>query len=180
MMFKLFRKAIILSAFVQIALSLPLFTAAQDGTNNIAFTKDEGSFILTENGQIAPVVIDANDYPGVIEVGGWFINDLKMVTGQTAAISKKELPQAKQLVLVGTIGKSQWIDQLIKEGKIDVSGLRGQWERSLTQVVENPFPGVEKALVLAGSDKRGTIYAMLNLSREMGVSPLVLVGRRAG
>ncbi|WP_372775336.1 glycosyl hydrolase 115 family protein [Mangrovibacterium sp.] len=137
----------------------------------ISLRQEPGSFTLAADNHVSPVVIDANDYPGITEVGGWFVNDLKMVTGLTASIFQNELPQAKQLILVGTIGKNQWIDQLIAEGKLDVKGIQGQWEQSLTQVVDYPFPGVEQALVLAGSDKRGTIYAMLNLSKEMGVSP---------
>jgi len=132
---------------------------------------DESFALVSDTHKVAPVVIDNSDYQGVLVVGGWFVNDLKMVSGQVAKIYQSELPQAKQVVLVGTIGKNKWIDKLIKDGKIDVSDLKGYWERSLTQVVENPFPGIEQALVLAGSDKRGTIYAMLNLSRDMGVSP---------
>ena len=149
----------------------PLRAIAQHGSNCVAFANEDDSFILAENGDIASVVIDLSDYQGVVKAADWFLGDLKMVTGQTTNLSQSKLPAAKQVVLVGTIGKNRWIDQLVKEGKLDVSDLQGQWERSLTQVVENPFPGVEKALVLAGSDKRGTIYAMLNLSRSIGVSP---------
>ena len=40
-------------------------------------------------------------------------------------------------------------------------------------MVQNPFEGVKCALVIAGSDKRGTIYGLFHLSECMGVSPLV-------
>ena len=43
--------------------------------------------------------------------------------------------------------------------------------------VANPLPGVDQALVIAGSDKRGTIYGIYDLSEQIGVSPVVLVGR---
>jgi hypothetical protein len=33
------------------------------------------------------------------------------------------------------------------------------------------MPGIESALVIAGSDKRGTIYGIYDLSEQMGVSP---------
>ncbi len=145
---------------------------AQNINTDVSFKQVDESFALVSDAnKVTPIVIDNSDYQGVLVVGGWFVNDLKMVSGQVAKIYQSELPQAKQVVLVGTIGKNKWIDQLIKDGKIDVSDFKGQWERSLTQVVENPFPGIEQALVLAGSDKRGTIYAMLNLSRAIGVSP---------
>ncbi|WP_107821554.1 glycosyl hydrolase 115 family protein [Mangrovibacterium marinum] len=149
----------------------PLFATAQPQPGSITFLKANGSISVAENGKATPVVISGNDFPGIKTVAGWFCRDIEMVSGQKPDFFQSELPAEKQLILIGTIGKNQWIDQLITDGKIDVSDLKGQWERSLTQVVENPFPGVEKALVLAGSDKRGTIYAMLNLSRAMGVSP---------
>ncbi len=162
----------ILRSLVLLAMALaPFWTVAQNKSSCVAFTNEEGSFVLAEDNGIAPVLIDSSDYAGIKKVGDWFLNDLQMVTGQTASLFHSELPASKQVILVGTIGKNRWIDQLIKEGKIEVSDMQGQLERSLTQVVENPFPGVGKALVLAGSDKRGTIYAMLNLSRAMGVSP---------
>ena len=63
------------------------------------------------------------------------------------------------------------IDQLVRERKIDVSDIPGKWEASLIQVVQHPLPGVESALVIAGSDKRGTIYGIYDLSEQMGVSP---------
>jgi hypothetical protein len=144
---------------------------AQSVENSISSVKESGSFTIFENDVATPIVIDQTDYAGIVSVADWFINDIKMLSGKTPNISKTNLPQAKQFILIGTIGKNRWIDQLIAEGKLDVSGISGAWERSLTQVVNNPFPGVEQVLVLAGSDKRGTIYAMLNLSREMGVSP---------
>ena len=50
-------------------------------------------------------------------------------------------------------------------------GSRGQWESALTTVVEQPMPGVRRALVIAGADKRGTIYGIYDLSEQIGVSP---------
>ena len=145
---------------------------AQKIDTHLSFKQVDESFALvSETNQVASLVVCDSDYQGVNVVANWFVNDLKMVSGQEAKIYQSELPKSKHVILVGTIGKNRWIDQLVKEGKIDVSDLKGQWERSLTQVVDNPFPGIEKALVLTGSDKRGTIYAMLNLSRAMGVSP---------
>jgi hypothetical protein len=39
------------------------------------------------------------------------------------------------------------------------------------QVVKDPLPGVEQALVIAGSDRRGTIFGIYQLSEMLGVSP---------
>ncbi len=169
--FRLVRRAIYLCLFALVAGLWPWTAAAQQGESYLTMDKVNGVFAIVENSEATPILVDADDYPGIASVAGWFANDIQMVTGQSAKIYQSELSESSQLILVGTLGKNQWIDQLVAEGKLDVSDISGQWERSLTQVIENPFPNIEKALVLAGSDKRGTIYAMLNLSREMGVSP---------
>ena len=73
-------------------------------------------------------------------------------------------PNFQLSILVGTIGKSKLIDQLIKQKKIDVKQVRGQWESYLIDVVDGH-------LVIAGSDKRGTIYGIYEISQRIGVSP---------
>jgi hypothetical protein len=77
----------------------------------------------------------------------------------------------KQVVLVGTIGKSRFIDELVASGKLDVASIRGGWERYRIKTVDKPFPGVEQALVIAGSDRRGTAYGIFSVSEVLGVSP---------
>ena len=74
-------------------------------------------------------------------------------------------------MVVGVVGRSALLDRLARAGKIDLSAIRGQWEASVTAVVAQPWPGVERALVVAGSDKRGTIYGIYDLSEQIGVSP---------
>src|SRR5690606_222387 len=72
---------------------------------------------------------------------------------------------------VGTIGKSPLIDELLAIGKLNAAGVAGRWEASIIESIEKPWPGIERALVVAGSDKRGTIFGMYELSRQIGVSP---------
>lgn len=144
---------------------------AQDRETYISNKREAGSFMIADNGQSASVVLDGTDFKGIATVTQWFMNDLEMVTGQKTTLFQSELPKSENVILVGTIGKNRFIDKLVSEGKLDVSDLKGKWECSLTQIVENPFPGIENALVLAGSDKRGTMYAILDLSKAMGVSP---------
>ncbi|WP_347840157.1 glycosyl hydrolase 115 family protein [uncultured Draconibacterium sp.] len=156
----------ILTAFVTLA-----FAGKRCDNVIPSFVKNEHNFVLASENFATPVVISKNDFDGVKMVAEWFVNDVKMVCGTQPEIYEQDYQEHTQIVLVGTIGNSELLDKLVADGLLDVSEIEGQWERSLTEVIENPFPGVEKALVLAGSDKRGTIYAMLNLSREMGVSP---------
>jgi len=137
----------------------------------VAEKKSSADFIIAEKNTIAPLVISAFDFPGVIEVMKMLQKDINAITGIEPKLMLDALPQNKQVIIVGTLGKSPLIDQLIKNNKINVDDIKGRWENSLIEVVDNPFPNVERALVIVGSDKRGTMYGILELSKQMGVSP---------
>ena len=49
--------------------------------------------------------------------------------------------------------------------------LQGKNEQYLITCVKQPFEDVEEALVIVGSDRRGTIYGTYELSEQIGVSP---------
>lgn len=156
--------------------SLTTIAADQKPEKEINFdfvtAKNElASFVLIEKGIPAPIVVNAYDYPGVIKALESFQSDMKMVSGNEPKLLLDVVPQAKQVIVVGTLGKSPLIDQLIKSGKITVDDLKGKWENSLIQVVEKPFPNVDRALVIVGSDKRGSIFGIYDVSSKMGVSP---------
>ncbi|WP_237313381.1 glycosyl hydrolase 115 family protein [Streptomyces sp. AMCC400023] len=114
----------------------------------------------------APVVVSPEDHPGVVRVAGDLRDDIERVTGVRPGSEV-----AREVVLVGTIGRSPLIDGLIDAGKLDVDGVRGKWETSLQTVVERPMPGVRRAFVIAGSDPRGTIFGAYDVSYGLGVSP---------
>jgi endo-1,4-beta-D-glucanase Y len=131
----------------------------------------KGGFCIAQKNDVAGIYVDSNDYPGVIRAGNDLQADINRVTGQIAKVLNTETDFGKNTIIVGTIGKSPVIDRLIKDGKIDVNQVAGKWESFLIQVVPEPLPGVENALVIAGSDKRGTIYGVYDVSEQIGVSP---------
>jgi len=94
-------------------------------------------------------------------------NGLKIITDKSQLSGK--------MIIAGTFGANgnDVINQLIDSGKIDVSKLEGRWESYQMQVIKNPVDGVSEALVIVGSDKRGTLYGMFHISDMMGVSPWV-------
>jgi len=129
-----------------------------------------GSFAIVRGGVASSLYVDASDYAGVIRAAGDLRNDIAVVTGVTPTITRSK-GVGSQAILIGTIGKSPLIDNLIRDGKINVASIAGKWESFLIQVVPNPLPGVASALVIAGSDKRGTIYGIYDVSEQIGVSP---------
>jgi hypothetical protein len=140
---------------------------ALGGPRYVATSSRPGAFALVENGSAAAVRVDATDWPGIQRAAHDLQADVNRVTGVTPAWDAT----GRKMVLIGTVGKSPLIEQLAHAGKIDVSSIRGKWESFFLQTVANPFPGVDSALVIAGSDKRGTIFGIYDLSEQIGVSP---------
>ena len=130
-----------------------------------------GGFAIVNRGQASAVFVDSGDYAGVIRAAGDLQKDIALVTGVTPSITHDGEKLKAGVILIGTIGKSPLIDGLIRSGKINVSAIAGKWESFLIQVVPTPVPAVDSALVIAGSDKRGTIYGIYDVSEQIGVSP---------
>jgi hypothetical protein len=143
---------------------------AQAGTY-VSTAGGAGRFPLVAAGKAATLVVSASDHPGVTRVVNDLQADIERVTGVRPAVSTGPVPSRGDVVLIGTIGRSPLIDDLVARGKLDVKGIAGKWETSLEQVVADPLPGVRRAFVIAGSDQRGTIYGAYDVSKEIGVSP---------
>ncbi|UUF16599.1 MULTISPECIES: glycosyl hydrolase 115 family protein [Flavobacterium] len=129
------------------------------------------NFPLVSKGKTASILVSATDFSGVLKVAGHLENDIFQVSDLHPKRINKITEAEDFVVIIGTLGKSEIINQLVKKGKIDANQLLGKWEKFTTQIVENPFKGIKKALVIAGSDKRGTIYGIYDLSNQIGVSP---------
>jgi hypothetical protein len=130
-----------------------------------------GDFSIVPRNAAATLFVDSADYPGVVRALNDLQPDIERVTNHTAAVVHDEKSLGSNAIIVGTVGKSKIIDQLIRDHKIDVTAIAGKWESFLIQVVPKPLPGVANALIIAGSDKRGTIYGIYDLSDQIGVSP---------
>ncbi|NIJ22415.1 hypothetical protein FHS95_004130 [Sphingomonas naasensis] len=111
-----------------------------------------GAQVVTAPGDAEVVTLAAEDLR----------RDLATVTGKASGGNS---------IWAGTIGKNPAIDRLIASGKFDAKRLAGAWESFVIATVERPSPGVPRALVIVGSDRRGTAYGIYELSRAIGVSP---------
>ncbi|MBO0359173.1 glycosyl hydrolase 115 family protein [Hymenobacter sp. BT186] len=137
----------------------------------VSAKKSKGSFPLAASGNATALYASTQDWPGVLRAAKDLQADINRVTRLTPSLTTNQAPAGKEVVLIGTLGKSPLIDGLVQAGKLDATGVAGKWEAFVLQVVEKPMPGVERALVIAGSDKRGTIFGIYDLSQQMGVSP---------
>ena len=142
---------------------------ARVSDSSIVGTGAPSDFPLAPQGSVAPLRVSANDWAGVRRAAGDLQADIERVTGRKPALAADATGHA--VVIIGTVGRSEVIDGLVAVGKLDVSAIRGRWEAFVIQTVDSPLPGVDRALVIAGSDKRGTIYGIYELSQQIGVSP---------
>ncbi|MTV36261.1 glycosyl hydrolase 115 family protein [Duganella radicis] len=136
-----------------------------------AASAEPGAFSLVRGTSVAAVAVDAGDDPLVQFAARMFAGDVARVSGKRPAVLARA-EGGRQLLIAGTLGQSRLIDQLAAEGKLKaLDQIRGRWEATVTQMVERPFPDVERALVIVGSDRRGAAYGLLQLSEQIGVSP---------
>lgn len=139
----------------------------------VKVTKEVGAnkdcFPLLSDNKSCLISHDDSDFEVVKITASLFADDLERVTGVRGRLTTNAV--SGNVVLVGTIGHNKQIDELIKQGKLDVNTIKGSWERYVIKTIDSPFKGVDKALVIAGSDRRGTAYGILSLSEAIGVSP---------
>lgn len=128
------------------------------------------AFPVVASGNTTELWYDAEDYKGVIRAIGDLQLDVERVTDRKPQVATRKT-SCRQPIIIGTLGHSSLIDALVSCGKLDDSDLKGKWESFVIATVDNPAPGIKQALVIAGSDKRGTIYGIYELSEQLGVSP---------
>lgn len=128
------------------------------------------AFTLASPRQTAAILYDASDAAVVKRAAELFAADVEAVTGRRPQVTSAT-GETGPAVIVGTVGGSALIRRLSEAGKIDTAPLEGAWERYMIQTVANPLPGIRKALVIAGSDRRGAAYGLFTLSELIGVSP---------
>jgi hypothetical protein len=148
-----------------LALSLLIARPVEAQSIEVIESAQQGAVQLINETGVAAVVADPSDDIAVQRAADSLRGDLSKVAGKLLT------PNAAMPIIVGTVGQSKTIDALVASNKLDVSGVTGQWEGFVQQVVEAPMPGVDRALVIAGADRRGTIFGIYDLSARIGVSP---------
>ena len=129
------------------------------------------NLVLCDGKTIAPILVETDVDRAVVRAANDLADDLARVTSIRPKLERQVPPDRNISIIIGTLGQSEIIDRLAAEGKLETNGVSGQWESYVLQVVKNPLPGVDRALVIAGSDRRGTIYGIYQLSEMIGVSP---------
>ena len=157
------KRTLLIAALCIIASGLAL---AQGTERFVSFQQNPSYFPLVAEGKSASLLIDDADFKGVLRAAEDLRHDISRVTGSVPTLGK-----SRYALIVGTAGQSALIDKLIQNHKIEAKDILHKNEKYIITVINNPEGGIDQALVIAGSDKRGTIYGIYELSAQIGVSP---------
>ena len=125
-------------------------------------------FTLVEDGQPVSIVVSRTEDKAILRAADNLVLDFERVTGNKPALS--DIPQSARVIIIGSLD-SPFVNQMIQCGKFDPSELKGCREKYMIQTIENPLEGVDEALVIVGSDRRGAVYGIYEISEQIGVSP---------
>lgn len=122
------------------------------------------------------IYVAANELNGTVRAAQDLAIDFGRVTGKNGTLVQTDRVEASNIsmsptIIVGTVGSSKLVDDLVASGKIDASSIKGEWESYIQTMVKDPVEGIPQALVIAGSDMRGSIYRIYDISETIGVLP---------
>ncbi|ETS87121.1 hypothetical protein PFICI_00949 [Pestalotiopsis fici W106-1] len=142
----------------------------------LTFTESANTEKLAGNGLAPEIWIASNDYNGVSRTAYDIAIDFGRVTGTNGTVKLLEtLPSnvdaSRPVIIAGSVGNSTLIDGLVSSGKLDASQIDGLWESYTSTLIRDPVAGLPWALVVAGSDQRGAIFGLYDISETIGVSP---------
>ncbi|MBE5938699.1 MAG: hypothetical protein E7265_11840 [Lachnospiraceae bacterium] len=152
-----------------------------------------GGFLLADTNTAAKVYIDKSheeisegegyEYCGLEIIAERFAGDVELVTGAVPAVVTNASEMTGNMIIAGTVGNNDVINALVNNGVIDISGLYSnnvlKWDCYQMQFVSGAdmarcgYSGVSQALVITGSNKRGAMYGLFNISEHIGVSAWV-------
>ncbi|MDF2551010.1 MAG: glycosyhydrolase [Chryseobacterium sp.] len=148
-----------------------IFSAQQtSGINENIISNDNGFPVVSADGNVANLFYDPSENVAVIRAAKDLQSDIQKVTGKLSNLLTTETSGEFEII-IGTLGTNKIIDKLISSKKINAKDLKGKWESFVITTVENPKSKSKKQLIIAGSDRRGTIYGIYELSKQLGVSP---------
>ena len=141
------------------------------GESTLVQNARDADFVLSAETGAATLCIETNTDSAVARAAGDLASDIEHVSGHKPVVARDPKALSGDVVLVGVLGQSALLDELVTSGKLELKQLAGAWESFVIAVVPHPFPNVRQALVIAGSDRRGAIYGLYEISAQIGVSP---------
>ena len=141
-------------------LFFPYFLKGNDNPLLLTITQGKNNPVL---------VVDNNESSVVKKSIGMFCDDIFEITGQKLII-QNSVSTTGQSIIAGTLGQSKVLAKIIKKYKLNTDSVSKKWEAFSIQIISQKEGNL---LVVMGSDRRGTAYGILELSRMIGISPWI-------
>lgn len=141
--------------------SSDFFTLGCDSINGFLINKNYSITIFYDSADAEVVKLSAKHLS----------SDIELVIGKKPKVTTFIDSLSDYTIVVGTLGNNVLINKLAQTASIPSDNIEGKWECYLAKTIDSPYWGGKRALVIAGSDKRGTAYGIFELSKTIGVSP---------
>jgi hypothetical protein len=138
-----------------------------DAQNILAKTQAQTAFDLTQSA----IYTDAAEVAAVQKSASLLQHDIQLVTGKLIPIIHQLDKQYKNLVAIGTLDNSSLVKKLLTIQKINTKNISGKWEAFQLQTIARPLVDLDNVLLITGADRRGAMYGVAELSKQIGVSP---------
>lgn len=165
---KLLKLKLFFTAFTMLLLNNAI---ASIGTPKHTYNYYVPSAVEIVGKETATIYVDKNAEKGVLRAVQDLRRDIKAVTGKRLEIVHEITDISGQAIIIGNIATDPVLSELQTGNKADFSAIKGQWDSFTLQTVNIPQADISKALVIAGSNKRGVIYGIYDVSLQAGVSP---------
>lgn len=159
-----------MKVFPILLLFIPCLAFTQITVRN-SVDKKSSSYPIVSKTDVATILYDTSENVLIKKSVDFLAGDIESISGKRPVVSTGNTTPGKYPIIVATVGNNNLIAELVAKKKINIDLLKGQWERFIIQTVDDPFPGVKKALLIVGSDRRGAAYGVFTLSEKIGVSP---------
>ena len=147
----------------------PALALAQKGDVRVSANIFPGAILLS-GPAVQPLILSDERDAEVVQIAAAAVSsDIGRITGKAAQLIHQLKGTNTQIIIAGTLGKNQWIDELAKKHQ-SIDTIRGKWETFTLLQIPN-FLQQKNVIVIAGSDPRGTAFGLFELSRKMGVQP---------
>ena len=127
-------------------------------------------FILLSKTTKVSIVYAKNDYTLDSISANLLAQDIQRVSGYLPVVTDDISKVKGSVIIIGSL-KAKMIQELLGVKSKEYQNLNGKWESYCIKSIDKPFKNITNALLVAGSDKRGTAYGVFRISSLIGVSP---------
>lgn len=155
-------KTIIITKRMTAFIAAILFTSVTIQAADRFIDFDHGDVHIAGAASPSSIFTNEKDFEGVKIAALNLQKDIEKVCSRQPMIEHNITKNTT--IIIGTIGKNKGFDKILREEGVDINTLKGKRETYIIKASDGK-------VIIAGSDKRGTVYGIYELSKQIGISP---------